>query len=713
MKFFHTKNVYRAKSNSLRKHRNKSINPNSIISIRNKLIIAFMITVIPIVLLGAASYNKAKESIEITSKATSLETLKQANKYLLLSMDNIEAISMQIISGTDFQEYISIRDEKITSEIITIQRNANSSISNSAFNTPDVSSIMAILDNNKSLLTHAINKDDTYERLVESQIYATAIEKNGAAFWVGSHPEIDELFTSNPPYAFSSIRLLKDFLTGEDRGLLVIDLKPAMIQKALGDINLGENSELHLISPDGRDMAFKTNNSEIENIDTSIKENQITEHELFAEATETTEGTFNIEYKGKEHLVLHTPVGDTGFFLIGLVPTENFSDAAGDIRYITVLFTTFAAIIAIAIGFYIAIGMSRTINRIITASNKAADGDLTVTLASRRRDELGILTKSINTMISNMRKIIEEATNTSESVNKSARTVAETSKHVTTISHEVAKTVQEIAGGASAQAGDSEQGVRIMGALALKINDVSDSTKVIGSYSEVTINLTENGLASIQDLENKAKETTQITQKIITDVQSLEDHSKSIDKIVKVIGNIADQTNLLSLNAAIEAARAGEAGKGFAVVADEVRKLAVQSTEATREIASIIKDTQEQTAAVVERAISSDNILKSQNEAVGNTLEVFKQISDSMKKLSDKVKDIMVVVDEMDSYKEETISSIYNISAVSEQIAASTEEVSASTEGQLTSIEELSDFASQLEAAANTLNDAISKFKIK
>lgn len=150
MKLLHPKKRNKNKPN-LRNHRQNPKKLNRLINIRNKLIAAFMITIIPIVLLGTVSYNKSKESIEIASKGTSLETLKQANKYLMLSMDNIETLSMQIISGTDFQEYISIRHEKMTSETIVIQRNANSSISNSAFNTADVSSIMAILDKNKEM----------------------------------------------------------------------------------------------------------------------------------------------------------------------------------------------------------------------------------------------------------------------------------------------------------------------------------------------------------------------------------------------------------------------------------------------------------------------------------------------------------------------------------------------------------------------------------
>ena len=147
----------------------------------------------------------------------------------------------------------------------------------------------------------------------------------------------------------------------------------------------------------------------------------------------------------------------------------------------------------------------------------------------------------------------------------------------------------------------------------LEINAVSDSAKIIESYSEDTINHTKQGLSSVQDLESKAKETTEITKTIITEIQSLENHSKSIDKIIKVIDSIAEQTNLLALNAAIEAARAGDAGRGFAVVADEVRKLAEQSTEATREIAAIISDTQNRRLYWL-RERYHQNILESQNE---------------------------------------------------------------------------------------------------
>lgn len=196
------------------------------------------------------------------------------------------------------------------------------------------------------------------------------------------------------------------------------------------------------------------------------------------------------------------------------------------------------------------------------------------------------------------------------------------------------------------------------------------------------------------------------------DINELDIHSKSIGKIIKVISSIADQTNLLALNAAIEAARAGEAGKGFSVVADEVRKLAEQSMDSAREISKLIKSTQDQTAKAVEKAADAESILISQNEAVQETIQVFNRIMSSMESLSDQVKQIMTRIAGMEENKAHAISSIQNISAVSEETAASSQEVTASTEEQLSAIEELSRFADELRIASEEMQGAIEKFKL-
>jgi len=315
-------------------------------------------------------------------------------------------------------------------------------------------------------------------------------------------------------------------------------------------------------------------------------------------------------------------------------------------------------------------------------------------------------------MIANMRKLIENVSLMASSVTKSAQTVSVTSKDVVMTSQEVAKTVEEISEGAMAQAVEAEQSSTKMNDLARKINIVSESTKTIEEYSGETINLTNSGLSSIVDLENKAKETTEIIHTIISDIQTLDNHSQSIGQIVKAISNITDQTNLLALNASIEAARAGEAGRGFAVVADEIRKLAEQSVSASKEISAIICETQTQTAFLAERAISSENILKSQNIAVENSLDTFKKISKAMELLGQKVTEIMGGVSDINSYTNETVMSIQNISSVSQEIAASTEEVTASTEEQLSSMEELLSYALQMDDTAISLEKSISQFKI-
>ena len=161
--------------------------------------------------------------------------------------------------------------------------------------------------------------------------------------------------------------------------------------------------------------------------------------------------------------------------------------------------------IAFGIGIYIATGMSKTIHRIITTSGQAASGDLTVTATSKRRDELGILTDSINSMIRNMRQLVEKIMAITQQVTESALTVAATSEEVSSVSHNISYAIQEISQGATAQAFDAELGVLKISLLAEKINNVIENAKPIDNLTKGTMDMTYEGLATIENLDKKAE----------------------------------------------------------------------------------------------------------------------------------------------------------------------------------------------------------------
>jgi len=687
-------------------------------TIRAKLLSAFILTIIPVLLLGVFSFSIAKNALEKKARESTNDTMMQTKNYLELMFSNIESLSMQLLGNSDVHDYVSGEITDVM-ENLEVRRRIDSIITNMMINYSFIYDINIISKSGKSIASSSYYNlaNFDYEAFLENPSAKMVTDAEGKLLFFGSHDFLDNyrIVSKNVEYALTASRILKSTRTGEKYAFLYIDVKLSSIEELLKQLAEGSRGEYHLISSDGKVLSSELNSEPEDSSDSNESSGDFIRSQDFVRLiydSGADAGSEFVDYKSESHLMTFTHIGDTGYILISLVPRSVLMEASRSILMWTVILVVIGAAFAVGMGLFMAMGMGRTINRTINTAGQAASGDLSVEFTSRRKDELGLLAKSVNTMISNMRNLIANTMELSGKVTESASIVSDTTKHVSEASRDITVVIQEIAKGASDQATDAEESVKRMDKLAMKINKVSEAANNIENLSKETSVLTQRGLSSVEELENKTIESTNNTKQIFTDIEALDANSKSIGKIVNVINGIADQTNLLALNAAIEAARAGESGRGFAVVADEVRKLAEQSMSATRDISAIIKNTQEQIGKTVHRFVASEEILKAQNEAVNNTIEAFKSIAEAMEILSKQLEDIKNDSNDMNAFKAEALTAIQNISAVSEETAASTQEANASAEEQLANIEQLAGFAEQLGEYAKKMNESISAFKI-
>nr|WP_106781746.1 methyl-accepting chemotaxis protein [Lysinibacillus timonensis] len=357
--------------------------------------------------------------------------------------------------------------------------------------------------------------------------------------------------------------------------------------------------------------------------------------------------------------------------------------------------------------------LTRTINELKTRMDLIARGDLSQQpLETNSRDEIGSLVKASNQVNENLKEILKEINNVSEVLLEQSSDLTKTTNEVNETSSQVSITMQELAAGSETQAGLSTDLSASMASLLHNIKEANHNGDSVYASSQKVIALTIEGSELMNSSILQMGKIDTIVKEAFQKVTGLDKQSHEIYKLVAVIREIAEQTNLLALNAAIEAARAGEQGKGFAVVADEVRKLAEQVSISVTDITHIVSNIQSETKMVtksLQEGYKEVEIGKNQITATGDT---FKEIDTSLAEVVTDIKEISNGLNDLVTNSNFINKSIEEIAAVSEESAAGIEETTASVEQSSYSMEQVATSARDLSNVASDLKVLITRFKL-
>jgi methyl-accepting chemotaxis protein len=377
---------------------------------------------------------------------------------------------------------------------------------------------------------------------------------------------------------------------------------------------------------------------------------------------------------------------------------------------VSIVISTIIAILSLVI---IGRNIGKQLKKLVGISNRIAEGNLNVDVIQvKGHDEIGLLSKSLNVMNESLRSMIREITTVSEQVTTKSSELMISSSEVKAASQQIASTVQELSTGAEEQANSSTQLAKMMDDYAEKIQTANQSGIQINESSQNVLEMTKKGHEYMSASTEQMNKINSIMQFSVEKVKGLDEQTKQISTLVKVIRDIADQTNLLALNAAIEAARAGEHGRGFAVVADEVRKLAEQVSHSVKDITEIVNSIQTESNSVAVGLLNGYSQVDEGSKQIQITGQTFKDIYDAVTDMVERIQTISENLDTIASNTVEMNVSIDNIAAVSEQSAAGVEQTSASVQQTTSTMETISDHSELLSQLANRLNTMITRFKL-
>ncbi|MCL2254528.1 MAG: methyl-accepting chemotaxis protein [Lachnospiraceae bacterium] len=684
-------------------------------SIRNKIFICFLIPIIFMAIIGMSAYRSASAGMNEKFQNTAQQTILMAAEYIDMVASFIEAEGLKYVVNTELSRYLTGRmdadifERKAFIDSINgsmmVSKSANSYISNLHIISE---SDIEIFTTNKGSGT--ISKATVNGFLEEHKEEMLLISDDAKRLpkWINKHSVMDNYLGINEYDYVMSYQVF----TAERKGAVVIDVDGAAILDFISQIDLGNGSIVGFVSPGGGEILHGNLGEDESGIISDGR--KIFSAEIFYQKAASDDEILlaeSVSYLDREYVFFYGRCIVSGGAVCALVPLSIITGQAEEIKMITLLLVILATVIAMVIGIIITLGIQRNMKQMSLNLTEVANGDLTVSVDLKSRDEFKDLAFTATNMITNNRKLVNKVRKATKHLEDTTKEVESVTEELCGFSVSITEAIDSINSGIVRQSEHAEECVEKTNILSNEIKEVTRVMDDVKKYADETGTLINRCLSIVQVLGQSAKQANDITVEVGNSIESLRKESEIINEFVSVITDISEQTNLLSLNATIEAARAGSAGRGFAVVAEEIRKLADSSARAAGEISMNVSKISTRTISSVNSAKQAENMVSKQCDTVEEAVGVFREMNEHMNSLLTGLKDILTSTERADRGREGAVLAVRNISDIISDTKNKTDIVHEIAVKLMNNVENLSKTEETLDANMDELKAEIAVFK--